>query len=114
MSHIKDVLEIIIQVGLTANKNKCLWAQTACKFLGHFMGEGRVSPSASNVQAAQDFAPPTTKSGVRQFLGLTGYYPRFIKDYANHVALTEATKKAAPDQVKHSKRSLNFYNMPCV
>ena len=63
-----------------------------------------MSTLASKVQAVLDFASPTTESGVRIFLGLTGYYCWFIKDYADHiVAITEATKKAAPDQVEWSQ-----------
>ena len=57
MSHIE--LEKTKQAGLTANKDKCPWAQTTCEFLGHFAGGGRVSPSASKVQAVLDFAPST-------------------------------------------------------
>ena len=110
MNHVDAVLGKIKEAGLTASKVKCLWAQTACTFLGHFVGGGRVSPSEHKVQAVRDFVPPTTKSGVRRFLGLTGYYRRFISDYAAHsVSLTEVTCKVAPDKVEWSQvRSEEF------
>ena len=98
--HIRVVLSRLQEAGLTANTSKCSWAQTHCEFLGHLVGEGMVSPAQLKVQAVQDFARPLTKKNVRQFLGLAGYYRRFIPDYAGHsYFLTEATKKSAPERV---------------
>ena len=52
-------------------------------------------------KAVQDFPIPTTKKEVRSFLGLTGYYRRFMPDYAaNAVPLTELTRKSAPNKVQ--------------
>ena len=94
------VLNRLRQAGLTANVSKCQWGQTRCEFLGHVVGEGRVSPAELKVKAVRDFPQPQTKKQVRQFLGLTGYYRRFMENYAEHsFALTEATKKSSPDRV---------------
>ena len=57
-------------------------------------------PEAAKVRAVQTFDPPETKSGVRSFLGLTGYYRRFIPDYASiAVPLTDLTRKSRPNRV---------------
>ena len=99
-AHISKVLERLRGAGLTANVSKCQWGQTSCVFLGHVIGKGLVSPADLKVKAVRDFPTPTTKKAVRQFLGLTGYYRRFIAKYAEHTfALTEATRKSAPDCV---------------
>ena len=98
--HIAQVLTRLKEAGLTANVKKCQWGQTQCEFLGHIVGHGRVSPADLKVGAVRDFPDPTTKRKVRQFLGLTGYYRRFIPKYAeNSFHLTEATRKTAPDRV---------------
>ena len=98
--HIGVVLGRLQLAGLTAKASKCQWAQTQVEFLGHVVGQGKVCPADLKVQAVKDFAMPRTKKGVRQFLGLTGYYRRFIPKFAEHsYHLTEATKKAAPDRV---------------
>ena len=97
------VLSRLRQAGLTANVAKCQWGQTACEFLGHIVGKGKVSPAALKVRAVQEFVFPRTKRQVRQFLGLTGYYRRFIPNYSEHAYhLTEATRKLAPDRVKQT------------
>ena len=101
--HIDVVLGRLKEAGLTAKVAKCQWAQTRVEFLGHIVGMGKVSPAELKVKAVADFQLPTTKKGVRQFLGLTGYYRRFIPNFAEHsFHLTEATRKTAPDRVVFS------------
>ena len=101
--HISLVLGRLKEAGLTANPKKCLWAQTEVEFLGHVVGKGKVCPADLKVQAVKDFPMPRTKKGVRQFLGLAGYYRRFIPKFAEHsFHLTEATRKTAPDSVVYS------------
>ena len=90
MGHVEMVLTKIKAAGLTAN------TMGTTIFLGHFIGGDRVSPSEHEVQAVWDFAPPSW--GEKIPVGLTGYYCRFIQDYAAHsVDLTEAIDaEAAP------------------
>ena len=98
--HISTVLSRLRDAGLTANASKCQWGQTCCEFLGHWVGMGKVSPADLKVKAVRDFKMPQTKKAVRQFLGLTGYYRRFIPSFAEHsYHLTEATRKTAPECV---------------
>ena len=75
------------------------------------VGKGKVSPAALKVKAVQDFEFPRTKRQVRQFLGLTGYYRRFIPKYSEHAYnLTEATRKLAPDRVKQTEALLSEFS----
>ena len=100
-SHITRVFGRLRKAGLTANVKKCQWGQTKCEFLGHVVGNGKVTPAAElKVKAVRDFQQPQTKKQIRQFLGLTGYYRRFVQNYAEHsYELTEATRKSAPERV---------------
>ena len=98
--HIARVLSRLRKAGLTANVKKCQWGQTKCEFLGHVVGAGKVTPVELKVRAVREFQQPQSKKQVRQFLGLTGYYRRFVPKYAEHsYELTEATKKSAPERV---------------
>ena len=98
--HLARVFERLKHAGLTINVKKCQWGQRKCEFLGHLVGEGKVSPSECKILALRDYQQPVTKKGVRQFLGLAGYYRKYIQDYASHsVALTDATRKSAPDRL---------------
>jgi len=64
------------------------------------VGSGLVRPDPVKIQAVKEFPVPRTKKQVRVFLGLAGYYRRFIPDYASIAApLSDLTKKAAPIQV---------------
>ena len=98
--HLSKVLERLRAAGLTANRSKCQWGQQKFEFLGHMVGEGLVSPSECKILALKEFQQPSTKKGIRQFLGLAGYYRKFIRDYAAHSCkLTDATRKSAPERV---------------
>ena len=55
---------------------------------------------SAKIEAVRNFEQPTTKTRVRSFLGLTGYYRKFIPDYATLAApLTDLTRKTKPNQV---------------
>ena len=97
---IARVLSSLSSAGLTANLKKCVWGQTHCEFLGHLVGNGQISPADLKVKAIEQFSRPVTKRNVRQFLGLAGYYRKYVKDFASHsFNLSEATRKSAPEKV---------------
>ena len=74
-------------------------------YLGHIVGSGLVRPEPAKIQAVKDFPVPQTKKQVRIFLGLAGYYRRFIPDYSSISApLTDLTRKVAPNQVLWSAK----------
>ena len=57
-------------------------------------------PDPSKIQSVKSFLTPTNKKQVRRFLGLTGYYRKFIPDYAKIVTpLTDLTRKNKPNCV---------------
>ena len=65
-----------------------------CVYLGH-VGDGEVCSEATKIQAVSIFSQPMIKKNVRAFLELTGYYHRFVPDYAAiALPLTDVTKKA--------------------
>ena len=71
--------------------------------LCHVVGNGQVWPEISKVEAVQRWPVSTTKKQVRAFLGLTGYYRKFIPHYATVAApLTDLTKKFAPNSIAWS------------
>ena len=57
-----------------------------CVYLGHVVVSGLVKPEPTKIQAVQQTPPHQTKKQVRAFLGVTGYYRRFIPDYATIAA----------------------------
>ena len=98
------VLQRIQEAGLTAKPQKCQFGMDQCLYLGHIVGNGVVRPERSKLQGVESFPTPCTKTQVQCFLGLTGYYRKFIPNYADIAApLTDLTKKSAPSKVEWSQ-----------
>ena len=98
LEHIQQVFQRLTANNLTAKLAKCQFGMQQCRYLGHVVGNGQVQPEESKLQAVECYTIPSTKKQVRAFLGLTGYYRRFIPDYATVVTpLTDLTKKTAPN-----------------
>ncbi|KAG1929738.1 gag-pol fusion protein [Pimephales promelas] len=81
--HLKQTLERIQSAGLTLNVGKCRWAQREACYLGYLLGNGQLKPQVSKVEAIHRSPPPRTKKEVRSFLGLVGWYRRFIPEFAS-------------------------------
>ena len=100
LRHVREVLQRLERAGLTIKPKKCQFAMSQCTYLGHVVGNGEVRPEMSKVRAVESFPTPKTKKQVRAFLGLTGYYRKFIAGYADiAMALTDLTRKNAPNTV---------------
>ncbi|XP_061920399.1 uncharacterized protein LOC133661276 [Entelurus aequoreus] len=95
------VLESLRRAGLTANPAKCAVGRREVQYLGYHLGEGQVRPQIDKTAAVAACPTPKTKKEVRQFLGLVGYYRRFIPRFADLTSpLTDLTRKGAPDLVQ--------------
>ena len=105
LAHLHAILKRIQGANLTAKVRKCQFGMRYCVYLGHRVGGGLVRPEAAKIAAIQRMAVPTTKKEVRSFLGITGYYRRFIPHYATLAApLTDLTRKSSPNEVIWSDR----------
>ena len=94
--HIRAVLTRIRSANLTLSPSKCHFAVAEVDYLGHHIGLGRVQPRAQKVQALLDFPAPTTRKQLQQFLGLVGYYRKFVPHFAQISAcLSDLLKKGA-------------------
>jgi len=96
IQHLDLVLARIKKAGLTLNLLKCEFAAAELDYLGHHVGLGRVQPRLSKVQALLEFPTPTNCRQLQQFLGVAGYYRKFVPHYAHiSAALSDLLKKGA-------------------
>ncbi len=105
MVHLREVLRALRGAGLTANPKKCAIGRVEVRYLGFHLGHGQVRPQIDKTAAIAACPRPKTKKEVRQFLGLAGYYRRFVPDYSKLTSpLTDLTKKEVPDTVPWTER----------
>ena len=76
------VLIRVAEYGLQLKSTKCNLFRSSVPFLGHIVGRAGLECDPSKVSAVANWIPPTTTKGVREFLGFTGYYRRFVPDYS--------------------------------
>lgn len=107
--HIDKVLSILQQHQLYVGLDKSAFGQHEISFLGHVISADGVKPDPKKVLAVQEWPAPKTVREVRAFLGLTGYYRKFIRHYA-HIALplTELTKEGNGWQWRDNKEGAAF------
>lgn len=95
---LRKVLGKLRDAGLTAKPSKCEVGMTTMEYLGHSLGEDRLWPLEDKVEKVLAAPRPTTKKTLRSFLGLSGYYRKFMPHYSTIAApLTDLVKKQKPN-----------------
>ncbi len=102
--HLRTLKELCTRLRkhkLTARPSKCEIGAGEIECLGHTVGQNGVRMLPDKVHAIVNAPHPTTKRQVRAFLGLAGFYRKFIQDFASTVVpLTDLTKKGAANKVE--------------
>ena len=92
--HLRMVLEILRQNQLYAKFTKCEFWLEKVHFLGHVVSKEGISVDPVKIEAVSAWSAPKNVSEIRSFLGLAGYYRRFVEGFSKIAApLTALTMK---------------------
>lgn len=81
VEHLRTVLSTLRQHQLFAKLSKCIFGQSEIEYLGHIVSRQGVATDPTKLAVIQKWPESTSVTELIAFLGLTGYYKRFIKDY---------------------------------
>ena len=79
----KLVIQRLREAGLKLASNKCEFLKKEITFLGHILNENGIKADPKKVEAVKKFPIPKNVKNIKEFLGLAGYYRRFINNFAN-------------------------------
>ena len=97
LQNLRDVFVRLEKAGLRLKPTKCFLFRERVQYLGHIVSSKGVSPDPNKVAAVLDWHVPSTLKELRAFLGLAGYYRRFVEDFSRLAdPLYELTKKGQP------------------
>ena len=80
--HLRLVLQCLRDNQLYANVEKCDFFQSKFQYLGHIIFGDGISVDPTKIQAMVDWPAPTNVSEIRSFMGLAGYYRRFVQNFS--------------------------------
>jgi hypothetical protein len=80
-AHLREVLQILRANKLSLKHSECLFGQQNLDYLGHVIGTAGVATDSSKIADVQAWPQPSNLKQLRGFLGLTGYYRKFICHY---------------------------------
>ncbi|KAA0051200.1 disease resistance protein [Cucumis melo var. makuwa] len=94
--HLGIVFAVLRDNQLYANQKKCVFAHSRIQYLGHQISKTGVEADEDKIRSMVNWPRPSDVSELRGFLGLTGYYRRFVKGYSNIATpLTKLLQKNA-------------------
>lgn len=112
LQHLDLVLNRLSSYNLHVKASKCKFAQASTTFLGFVVSSAGITVDPKKVAAVADWPLPHDLQSTRSFLGFTGFYRRFIKDYAKIASpLTTLTKTTTPFPLKLPQEAVDAFHL---
>ena len=108
LQHLEEVFERLWKHGLKLRLDKCTLLQREVKFLGHVVDREGVRPDPDKLVAVRNWPPPTTVRDIRAWLGLSGYYRRFVPSFAAMARPLNDLLIGVPNDAKFNLRKITW------
>lgn len=79
---LKEIFQCFREFNLKLNPKKCSFLKQEISYLGHFITKDGIEPDPEKISAIQNFPVPQNQKSVKSFLGLVGYYRKFIPNFS--------------------------------
>ena len=111
LARLEMVFQRLSAAGLKLKPSKCHLACPSVQFLGHIVSSQGIATDPAKTEKVRNWLQPANISDLRAFLGLAGYYRRFIQDFAKKaVPLTELTSKHRLFKCHGEKLKMNHFS----
>ena len=91
------ILQRLTELNLKLQPDKCEFLKPELEYLGHVISKDGVKPNSKKIEAVKEFKQPRNSKEIKQFLGLAGYYRKFIQNFAKIAKpLSKLVKKDEP------------------
>ena len=95
--HMRQLFQKLREADLKLNREKCNFFKSHIQYLGHLISGEGIKPLPEKLESIKEMPPPTTPKEVKQFLGLIGYYRKFVPRFADVARpLTNLTRLDQP------------------
>ena len=97
LDHVRQLFDRLREADLKLKESKCNFLKAHVQYLGHLISGKGIEPVPEKLESIKNMPSPTTPKEVKQFLGLIGYYRKFIPKFSDVARpLTNLTKKDVP------------------
>lgn len=107
VNSIKRILQKLKEVNLKIQIDKCKFLSKETEYLGHVLTPEGVKPNPKKVESITELKLPETQKQIKSFLGITGYYRKFVKDYAK---VAQPMTKYLKKNTKVNTKDTNYIN----
>ena len=109
LQHMRQVFQLLREQKLALKRTKCSFGETQVGYLGHIISDKGVAMDPAKIEAVESWPPPRSIRALRGFLGLTGYYRKFIAGYGTVAApLTALLKREAFRWTEEAEEAFNL------
>ena len=94
LEYMRIIFQRLKEANLKLKESKCSFLKAHIQYLGHIISGEGIEPVPEKLESLKKMPAPKTQKEVRQFLGLAGYYRKFVPKYSDIARpLTDLTKK---------------------